>query len=596
MTPSTIALLGLPNTGKSTFFNRIAAARAHVGNWPGITVDLAEAEIFLNGERVKLVDLPGIYDLAGTAADETIVREFFQRVPVRLVLVILNASQIQHQLRLALQVKAWGLPMVVLLNMADEARQLGIQINTEKLSDRLGVPVVALSAKYGGGYWEAYETICHALKEAPIPQNPLLQPTLPELDLGAIAPLLADTVTFPSRTVRRLTEQLDHWLLHPLWGLPLFFGGLYLVFQGVWVLGLGLQGWLSDTFEAFQAQVLAPFFAGLPPLLSSLLIEGIYGGMTTVAAFVPLVTIFFIVMAIVEDSGYLARAAYLMDGLMARLGLDGRSFVLSLMGFGCNVPALMATRIIRSPGLRLLTMLIIPFSLCSARLQVFVFLIACLFPPQWGAAVLLSLYGWSILAALFTALCFQGYFPNTDPFLLELPPYRWPTAQQVLLRAWGEVRHFLSRATGFIMIGVLGVWALTHLPLNATPASPETWAGQLGRALQPLLAPAGITPELTIALIVGFVAKEIVIGALAVIYHLSGTSLQQAIAQDLTPLQAYSFMLFTLLYTPCLSTLATLWSESKRKQFTIFAILYALVMAWVVSGSVYQLGHWWGWG
>lgn len=596
MTPSTIALLGLPNTGKSTFFNRIAAARAHVGNWPGITVDLAEAEIFLNGERVKLVDLPGIYDLAGTAADETIVREFFQRVPVRLVLVILNASQIQHQLALALQVKAWGLPMVVLLNMADEARQLGIQINTEKLSDRLGVPVVALSAKYGGGYWEAYETICHALKEAPIPQDPLLQPTLPELDLGAIAPLLADTVTFPSRTVRRLTEQLDHWLLHPLWGLPLFFGGLYLVFQGVWVLGLGLQGWLSDTFEAFQAQVLAPFFAGLPPLLSSLLIEGIYGGMTTVAAFVPLVTIFFIVMAIVEDSGYLARAAYLMDGLMARLGLDGRSFVLSLMGFGCNVPALMATRIIRSPGLRLLTMLIIPFSLCSARLQVFVFLIACLFPPQWGAAVLLSLYGWSILAALFTALCFQGYFPNTDPFLLELPPYRWPTAQQVLLRAWGEVRHFLSRATGFIMIGVLGVWALTHLPLNATPASPETWAGQLGRALQPLLAPAGITPELTIALIVGFVAKEIVIGALAVIYHLSGTSLQQAIAQDLTPLQAYSFMLFTLLYTPCLSTLATLWSESKRKQFTIFAILYALVMAWVVSGSVYQLGHWWGWG
>ncbi|WP_299042434.1 ferrous iron transport protein B [uncultured Thermosynechococcus sp.] len=596
MTSSTIALLGLPNTGKSTFFNRIAAARAHVGNWPGITVDLAEAEISLNGERVKLVDLPGIYDLAGTAADETIVREFFQRVPVRLVLVILNAGQIQHQLRLALQVKAWGIPMVVLLNMADEARQLGIQIDTEKLSDRLGVPVVALSAKYGGGYWQAYETICRALKEAPIPAAPLLKPRLPEIDPEAIAPLLADTVTLPGRAVRRLTEQLDHWLLHPLWGLPLFFAGLYLTFQVVWVLGLGVQDWLSDTFDAFQGQVLEPFLAGLPPLLSSLLLEGLYGGITTVAAFVPLVTIFFVVMAIVEDSGYLARAAYLMDGLMARLGLDGRSFVLSLMGFGCNVPALLATRIIRSPGLRLLTMLVIPFSLCSARLQVFVFLIACLFPPQWGAAVLVSLYGWSILAALLTALCFQGYFPNTDPFLLELPPYRWPTGRQVLLRAWGEVRHFLARATGFIMIGVLVVWVLTHLPLNATPSSPQTWAGQLGTALQPLLAPVGITPALTIALIVGFVAKEIVIGALAVIYHLSGTSLQQAIAEELTPLQAYSFMLFTLLYTPCLSTLATLWSESKRWRFSLFATLYALGMAWVVSGSVYQLGHWWGWG
>ncbi|WP_298614215.1 ferrous iron transport protein B, partial [uncultured Thermosynechococcus sp.] len=394
----------------------------------------------------------------------------------------------------------------------------------------------------------------------------------------------------------RLTEQLDHWLLHPLWGLPLFFAGLYLTFQVVWVLGLGVQDWLSDTFDAFQGQVLEPFLAGLPPLLSSLLLEGLYGGITTVAAFVPLVTIFFVVMAIVEDSGYLARAAYLMDGLMARLGLDGRSFVLSLMGFGCNVPALLATRIIRSPGLRLLTMLVIPFSLCSARLQVFVFLIACLFPPQWGAAVLVSLYGWSILAALLTALCFQGYFPNTDPFLLELPPYRWPTGRQVLLRAWGEVRHFLARATGFIMIGVLVVWVLTHLPLNATPSSPQTWAGQLGTALQPLLAPVGITPALTIALIVGFVAKEIVIGALAVIYHLSGTSLQQAIAEELTPLQAYSFMLFTLLYTPCLSTLATLWSESKRWRFSLFATLYALGMAWVVSGSVYQLGHWWGWG
>lgn len=201
MTLSTIALLGLPNTGKSTFFNRIAAARAHVGNWPGITVDLAEAEISLNGEMVKLVDLPGIYDLAGTAADETLVREFFQRVPVRLVLVILNASQIQHQLRLALQVKAWGLPMVVLLNMADEARQLGIQIDTEKLSDRLGVPVVALSAKYGGGYWEAYETICHALKEAPIPQAPLFKPTLPEIEPGRSrpywrAPLLSPVAPF----------------------------------------------------------------------------------------------------------------------------------------------------------------------------------------------------------------------------------------------------------------------------------------------------------------------------------------------------------------------------------------------------------------
>ncbi|MCH9055428.1 ferrous iron transport protein B [Parathermosynechococcus lividus] len=596
MTPSTIALLGLPNTGKSTFFNRIAAARARVGNWPGITVDMAQATVTLNGESVTLVDLPGIYDLAGTAADETIVRQFLAQVPVRLILVILNASQIQHQLRLVLQVKAWRIPTVVLLNMVDEARRLGIEINTQALGDRLGVPVVALSAKYGGGYLEAYHTLSHALQHAPIPSQPLQEPVLPDIPPEAVAPFLKGAVTWPSLPQQTLTQRLDRWLLHPLWGLPLFFVGLYLVFQGVWSLGLGVQGWLSDGFEQLQATVLSPLVAPWPPLWQSMVVEGLYGGITTVASFVPLVTIFFIAMAIIEDSGYLARAAYLMDGLMARLGLDGRSFVLSLMGFGCNVPALMATRVIRSPGLRLLTMLVIPFSLCSARLQVFVFLIACLFPPQWGAVVLLSLYGWSVVVALLTALCAQGYFPNTDPFLLELPPYRWPTLAQVGWRAWGEVRHFLARASGFIMAGVLVVWALTHLPLSAAPASAETWAGQLGLALQPLLAPVGITPPLTIALIVGFVAKEIVIGALAVIYQLPGSELQQAIARDLTPLQAYSFMVFTLLYTPCLSTLATLWSESKQWQFTVFATVYALGIAWLVSGSVYQLGHWWGWG
>jgi len=596
MTASTIALVGLPNTGKSTFFNRLAGARTHVGNWPGITVDIAQASVTLNGEPVTLVDLPGIYDLAGTAADETIVRQFFARVPVRLILVILNATQLQHQLRLVLQVKAWGIPLVVLLNMADEARQLGIAIDTQTLGDRLGVPVVALSAKYGGGYLDAYHAISRTLAQAPAPTQPVEAPVLAEIDPERVAILLNGAVTWPTSPPQTLTQHLDRWLLHPLWGLPLFFVGLYLVFQGVWILGLGVQGWLSDSFEQFQTSVLAPLLDHWPPLGQSLLLEGIYGGMTTVAAFVPLVTIFFMAMAIVEDSGYLARAAYLMDGLMARLGLDGRSFVLSLMGFGCNVPALMATRVIRSPGLRLLTMLVIPFSLCSARLQVFVFLIACMFPPQWGAVVLLSLYGWSIVAALVTALCCRGYFPNTDPFLLELPPYRWPTLIQVIWRAWGEVRHFLARASGFIMVGVLVVWALTHLPLSATPASAQTWAGQLGLALQPLLAPVGITPPLTIALMVGFVAKEIVIGALAVIYQLSGSELQQAIAQELTPLQAYSFMLFTLLYTPCLSTLATLWSESKRWRFSLFATVYALVIAWLASGTVYQLAHWWGWG
>lgn len=597
--PPRIALVGMPNTGKSTFFNRITGASARVANWPGITVDLAQATVPLNGQPTILVDLPGIYDLAGEAADEAIVRQFLTTVPVNLVLIILNASQIQHQIRLALQVKEWGVPALVLLNMADEAQRNGIEIHPDTLGQTLGLPVTLLSAKYGGGYLEAYTAISDALKHSSGAIAPLSHEnaplTLEPITPAAINALLQDGVQITPRAGQDLNQRLDAFLLHPLWGLPLFFLGIFLLFETVWVLGLHLQEILNAGFSWFQEQVLTGMVASLSPSWQGFFIDGIYGGMVTVAAFVPLVIIFFIVMAFIEDSGYLARSAYLMDGLMARLGLDGRSFVLSLMGFGCNVPALMGTRVIRSPGLRLLTMLVIPFSLCSARLQVFVFMTACLFDYRLGPLIIVSLYLWSCFAAMGTALLFRGQFPNDDPFLLELPPYRLPTLSQVVGRAWGEVRHFLQRASGFIITGVIGVWALTHFPLNVEPASLKTWAGQIGAGLQPLLGPVGINAQLTIALIFGFVAKEIVVGSLAVIYHLQGSDLQGAIAQQISPLQAYCFMLFTLLYTPCLSTLATLQTESKRWRFTLMATLYSLVLAWGVSGLFYQLGQALGW-
>ena len=251
-----------------------------------------------------------------------------------------------------------------------------------------------------------------------------------------------------------------------------------------------------------------------------MLLDGVYNGVATVAAFVPLIVLFFLFMAMVEDSGYLSRAAFLMDALMARLGLDGRGFVMLLMGFGCNVPALMGTRVMRSRALRLLTMLVIPFSLCSARLQVFVFLDrrAVLARPRRRGAV--RLYLFSFAAAILTALLFKGRFRNNEPFVLELPPYRFPTLRQIALRGWQEVRHFLRRATKFIVAGVVLVWLLTNLPAAAAPASADTLAGMIGGCSQPVLAPLGIDEQLTIALIFGFVAKEIVIGALAVIYGL----------------------------------------------------------------------------
>lgn len=294
-------------------------------------------------------------------------------------------------------------------------------------------------------------------------------------------------------------------------------------------------------------------------------------------------------MAIVEDSGYLARSAFLMDALMERLELDGRSFVMSLMGFGCNVPAIMGTRVMRSPGLRMLSMLVIPFSLCSARLNIFIFMTTALFTPQIAPLVLFSLYLFSFSAALITALLFKDHFPNKDPLILELPPYRFPTLKQMLIRAWSEVKHFLRWSNRFIIAGVVIVWLLNNLPLNVPPASSQTLAGMIGQATQPLLAPLGITSQLAIALIFGFIAKEIVLGGLAVIYGTStDASLGSTIAQQIDWVQAYSFMLFTLLYVPCLSTIAVLKSESKSAKFATLAVAWSIALAWTTSFLFYQ--------
>jgi ferrous iron transport protein B len=303
---------------------------------------------------------------------------------------------------------------------------------------------------------------------------------------------------------------------------------------------------------------------------------------------VPVIVLFFLFMALVEDSGYLSRAAFLMDALMAKLGLDGRSFVMMLLGFGCNVPALMGTRVMRSRSLRLLTMLVIPFSLCSARLQVFVFITAAIFSPKAAPLVLFSLYLFSFAAAFTTALLFKNRFQNNEPFILELPPYRFPTVRQMVLRGWHEVRHFLSRASKFIIAGVVLVWLLTHFPQNVAPGSLDTWAGMIGHFMEPVLAPIGIDQHLAIALIFGFVAKEIVVGSLAVIYGLEGSALTGMMAQQLDWVQAYSFMLFTLIYTPCLSTIATIRSESKSILYTSFAVVFPLGLAWLLSFAFYQ--------
>jgi len=598
---STIALLGMPNTGKSTLFNQLTGSHAHIGNWPGLTVDLMQAQLRIEGHTLQLVDLPGIYDLRGHSDDEAVVRRFLEATPVDLVLVVLNASQLDRQLRLALQVQQLQLPAVLVLNMADEASRFGVSIDSETLGRELDLPVVLMSAKYGRGLAAVQQAVRQRLQasQSPTPEPAPGPAPVQELEARlaareaelepAQAALLEAAVQLPAQWRDRWTRRLDGVLLHPLLGLPLFFAAMALMFQLIYAIGVPIQEGLGALLNAIGQRLIQPLLTPLPAFLQGFLLEGLWQGLGTVAAFLPVIALFFLAMGVVEDSGYLSRAAYLMDAFMERLGLDGRSFVLSLMGFGCNVPAILGTRVMRDRGLRLLSMLVIPFSLCSARLNVFLFMAAAFFPPRQGALVIFGLYLMSFVAAVLTALVFKGRFPSSEPLMLELPPYRLPTVRQMLTRAWAEVRHFWFWSRRFIIFGVVAVWLLNNLPLGVEPASSLSLSGRLGTLLAPLLDPIGINPNLTVALLFGFIAKEIVLGGLAVIYSQADpVALGRAIAADVSWPQAVSFMLFTLLYTPCLSTVAVIRSESKQLGFTALSVGWSLLLAWLTSLVFFQ--------
>ncbi|WP_099238479.1 ferrous iron transport protein B [Synechococcus sp. BDU 130192] len=586
-----IAFVGHPNTGKSTFFNRITKANAAIANWPGLTVDLFRAVIKLDQEIVECVDLPGIYDLNGYSDDEQVVRRFLEEYAVNLVVVVLNAAQIDRQLRLLLQIKSLGLPAITVLNLADEAKRYGVKFDATTISERVNVPVYAISAKYGEGCPRVLQCITRTVHEqAEAYRIKDLRQSLHDhyVHSEEVDAILEGVLQMPSPTIRTFTNVLDGILLHSVWGLPIFFISMFGVFWLIWTVGLpsadpvdAITGWL-------QKIILEPLLSPLPTLLHDLLLDGVWAGFAALLSFVPLVAIFFIVMSFLEGSGYLSRAAYLMDSLMGRLGLDGRTFVLQMMGFGCNVPAIMGTRVMRSRGMRLLAMLVIPFSLCSARLQVFVFILAAVMPGYQGAITLFVLYLMSFVTAFIVAACLSRfkYFAVRDPFVLELPPYRLPTLTQVALRVWGEMKEFVVRLSTFMIIGSSLIWLLTSFPEGSTGL--DTYAGQIGGLFQPIMAPLGFNPFLTISVLFGFVAKEVQVAALAVLYGLSEVATAQELSNSITFAQGFSYCLFSLIYMPCLTTLGAIWGEAKSVRYLLIAIILPFVTAWIFSFVVYQ--------
>ena len=565
-----IALIGMPNSGKSTFFNSISGASARIANWSGVTVDIESVRTLIFGEMVELIDLPGIYSLQSGSDDEVVVHKFLKNNQIDEIFFILNSTQIDRQILLASELLSMGYTLRILCNMNDEAKKSGIQIQYDKLQKRLQIPIHPISAKFK----EGYEFLSKRQEVKKINGN----------SKKFVESEIKNYISFPKTLDSSVTEKLDRFFLHPYFGLPIFFITLFFLFQIIYGVAEPIQDFLGGVFDYFGGLLQSNLALWLPNLLSSFIYDGMYLGITTVLTFVPVIIIFFLIMSFIENSGYLSRAAFLVDRMMEKMGLDGRSFVLILFGFGCNVPALMGTKIMRSKSIRYLSMLIIPFSLCSARLQVFLFFTAIFFEPKIGGLVLFSMYMISFLLIVFTAIIFKKDQSEEESVLIEMPAYQLPTLRQNILTATHEVKHFLARASKFILGGVIIVWFLTNTYLS----SDLSVADFIGNTLNPIFDPIGINDKLIIALIFGFIAKEIVIGALAVIFSGNDNTLPELLFNYISWQQAISFMIFTLIYTPCLSTIAVIKNQSKSNKLVLTSLVWSLVLAWLISFAAYQ--------
>ncbi|SPS01328.1 ferrous iron transport protein B [Cupriavidus taiwanensis] len=601
-----IALVGNPNCGKTALFNRLTGSRQKVANYAGVTVERKEG-YFVSpaGRQVRILDLPGAYSLHAASLDEAITRDVClgQRAgearPDLLVSVV-DATNLRLHLRFVLELRQLGLPMVVVLNMSDAAARRGIQIDRDKLSAALGVPVVSTVAVRRDG-----AAALVSLLDATLPPAPPAAASGPDFDVHAeVNRLLSAAVSMPARTAA-LDDRLDRIVLHPVFGLLLLAVLLFLMFQAVfsWAEPLmdGIEGgvhWAGEMLGAW-----------LPDgLLKSLLVDGLVAGLGSVVVFLPQILILFLFILTLEESGYLPRAAFLLDRLMMGAGLSGRSFIPLLSSFACAIPGIMATRTIQDPRDRLTTILVAPLMTCSARLPVYALLIGAFIPERTvmglfnlQGLVLFALYVAGIVSALVVAyaLKFLRRDRTDHPLLMELPSYRIPNPRDIAIGLWERARIFLSRVGKVILALTVLLWFLSTFPSapeGATaPAIDYSFAGMIGHALQKVFAPVGFNWQICIALVPGLAAREVAVGALATVYALSGS--EDTVATQLAPMIAAQWSLATALsllawyvFAPqCISTLAVIRRETDSWKVMALSAAYLTGLAYLAAFVTYRV-------
>ncbi len=637
-----IALVGNPNVGKTAFFNALTGAHQYVANWPGVTVEKKTGIFRWRNYTVHVVDLPGIYTLRARSVDERVSRDFLIKEHPDIVLNIVDATNLSRNLYLTIQLSEMGLKTVLVLNQMDEVENMNISLNASELSKRLGIQTVETIATKGVDIDEIMEA---CLSNVPrvryeiypedfekslrnferIVDNSRELKNIPSRWLGLafaegdeLAKSILEESGFLEKAVKcfsskdenasliiarsryefissilkqvekrpvgswTVTDAFDHVFTHKILGLPLFISIMWMMFQFAFSASVPLSDLVGDGFD-----FLGKYAHQIPGWVGSLIGDGLISGVGSVLVFVPLIFFLFLAMGLLEDSGYMSRAAFLIDRIMHKFKLSGKAFIPMMLGFGCNASAIMTTRTIESEKERLISILINPFTSCSARLPVYAVISAAFFSKLAGLTIF-SIYIISIVFALTTAVILNFVLKNKEssPLTMEMPRYQTPTIKGLWLYTWSRGKHFLKKAGGIILGATVIVWFLSNMPIGASLA--HSWAARIGKAIAPLFAPLHFDWHITLALIFGGIAKEVTVTTLGTF---AGGNITSFLKMTIDPIDAYALMLFVLIYIPCVATQAVMKMETRSYKWPIFSVLWSLSSAYIITFGFETIAH-----
>lgn len=672
-----VAFAGNPNCGKTTLFNAYTGARLKVANWPGVTVEKKEGAFKFHEYQYKLVDLPGIYSLTCYSTEEILSRQYLLEDEVDVVVDVADASNLERNLYLTLQLIELGKPVVLALNMMDIVEERGMELDIHRLPEMLGIPVVPVSARKRTGLEvlmhavahhqgkansvpveHHHDLVCQSVhrhnhhKEFTMVYSDDIEDKIDDLEERLLADFpdivnprwhaikmlekdpevmknypiriddivdknyeheiinqkydfieeVIDEVLMNKAQKEARTEKIDQWMTHPVWGMPIFFGIMALVF----LLTFAVGDWISGGFEIFISGVANGIQYGmellhLSPTLISLVCDGIISGVGGILTFLPNIFMLFLALAFLEDSGYMSRVAYVMDGLMGKMGLSGRAFIPMLLGFGCTVPAIMSARTLEDTRDRLRTIMVTPFMSCSARLPVYV-LFSKMFFGKFAMAAAFSMYVVGLIMAVIVALIYSKVMCRKEEkncLLIELPEYKSPNARTIIIYVWEKVKDYLTKAGTTIFVGSVILWVIMNFgPAGMVTDIADSFAASIGRFLVPVLAPAGLGLwQIGVALISGVAAKELVVSSCSVLFGMNinsniGIENFHYVLEGMGfgTVNAYALMIFCLLYIPCMAAIATIRKETNSWRWTIGMMVMQLLIAWGMAVIVFQVG------